>query len=160
MKQNSSIFNIFYKGRVRSSLLVGCTVTLILTVIEVLIVITVNPLSMLGNTLNRLASLFLLLAHSPLYLLLPLCELLLVSAGAFFVLRPLALYLYLRAIHREQLAFQHLYMAAGLSPAVASVHIQSLAEQPGEDLLPSFTQRQPVTLVDVLQQRNSHLFLL
>ena len=149
MKQNSSSFGLLY------SIAIGCAVTLVLTLIEALIVVAINPLSLLGDTQNRLSAFLALPVNSPLTLLLPLCELLLVSGGVFFVLRPLALYRYLHTMRREQLAYYNLY-----TPVTVSVHIQSSVETPEDDLLPSSAQRQHSSLVDVLQQRNTSLFLL
>jgi HEAT repeat protein len=175
MKPNSSSFALLSRSRVYLCLLIGCAVTLVLTFIEALFVVTTNPLSMLGNTSDRLSAFLLLPVHSPLYLLLPLCECLLVSGGVFFALRPLALYLYLRTIHREQLTYNNLYIpvtasvhivGAGSARGTGSVEVTGSAQgtiptgQVGDDLSPSSVQRQQISLVDVLRQRSTHLFLL
>lgn len=158
MKQNSSSFGLFSRQRIYLALLIGCAVMLVLILIEALILVTVNPLSILGDKQDRLSAFFLLPVHSPLSLLVLLCEFVLVSGGVFFALRPLALYRYLHGIHREQLTYNNLYGTAGLVPA--SVHVQSSAAPGGDELLPEFAQRQQVSLVDVLGQRDAHLFLL
>ena len=139
MKHNSSSFRLLSR-RVFTCLLIGCVVTLILTLIEALLLVLVNPLSILDNTHNRLSALLLLPIHSPLYLLLPLCELLLVSACAFFTIQPLAIYNYMRIIHQQQLTYNNLYI-----PITTSVDIS--------------LQKQQISLVDILRQRDTHLFL-
>jgi HEAT repeat protein len=149
VKQNSSSFRLLY------SISIGCAVTLVLTFIEALIVVAINPLSLLGDAQNRLSAFFSLPVSNPLFLLLPLCELLLVSGGVFFVLRPLALYRYLHAIRREQLPYHNLY-----TPVTVSVHIQSAIEDPEDSSLPFSAQIQQISLVDVLHQRSEHLCLL
>jgi HEAT repeat protein len=139
MKHNlSSVRLLFHRAFI--CLIIGCVVMLILTLIEALILALINPLSILDNTHNRLSALLSLPVHSPIYLLLPLGELLFVSTSTFFAVKPLAIYNYMRVIHHEQLTSNNLYL-----PISVPVNISLV--------------RQQTSLVDVLQQRNAHLFL-
>jgi HEAT repeat protein len=132
-------------SRLLRSVGIGFFVTLIITLLQVLVFAFHDPFALLGSVFDRDRAL----------LILPIGELLSISMVLFFILRPLAIYAYIRILYREcQHAVSHLLSIP------AYVSIQSAVPLAEEEASEFAQQRELVSLVDVLQQREGHVFLL
>ncbi len=106
----NTIIHRALSSRAFRSLLAGLAITLMLTAIEVLVVLVLNPFSIFAKSANHSLSLIIiLLVHIPLLLLIPLVELLAFSLLAFIAIKPLAIRAYLRDISRDLEQYRKAY---------------------------------------------------
>src|SRR5437868_14027250 len=90
------------------SLLIGGAITLLLTLIEIGLVLLLNPFHMPGSIQSRFFALLMLPLLMPVSLLVPSSELVVACIATFLLTKTVALTSYLRAVYRAQEAYHKL----------------------------------------------------
>src|SRR5689334_1116121 len=88
-------------SRLLHSMRIGFFGTLIITLLEILVFALLNPFSLSGSVVDHARAFLILPIHTPILVLFPIGEFLCISIVLFFVLRPLAIYDYMRLLSRE-----------------------------------------------------------
>ncbi len=168
MNRHSTSSHSGERGKILArSLLVGIILTLLLTCIELGLFWIINPNHLLGTGVaHQLPSLLALPVHFPVLWLIPVIELAGTTVAAFVATRPLALRAYLRDVQREQ---EHYRIAHTSLAAFANVYNTPVTYYPNTPDASNVSnssnsnvqaQTQVVSLLNVLQQQESHLLLL
>ncbi len=143
--------------RFLTSLLVGAGVTLLLSLLELVIVLLLNPWHILSSGTNRVAILLMLPVHAPQLLFVPLGELLVVSFVLLFSAKTISLMLYLRRVHAAQEEYHKLY-----TPLTALANLRRAAE-PYQEYATAptvYTQEQQISMLALVQQQDAHQMIL
>ncbi len=168
MNRHSASSHAGERGKILArSLLVGTIFTLLLTCIELGLFWIINPNHILGTGVtHQLPILLALPVYIPVLWLIPLIELAGTTAAAFMATRPLALRAYLRDVQREQESYRITHTSLA---AFATVYNTPVTYYPNTPDAPDAsnssnsnmqTQARIVSLLNVLQQQESHLLLL
>ncbi|MEO8973891.1 MAG: HEAT repeat domain-containing protein [Ktedonobacteraceae bacterium] len=146
------------------SLLVGIILTFLLTCIELGLFWIINPDHLLGTGVaHQLPTLLALPVHFPVLWLIPLIELAGTTVAAFMATRPLALRAYLRDVQREQERYRITHSSVA---SFANIYNTPVTYYPNTPVVSNSTspdvqtQTQVVSLLNVLQQQESHMLLL
>jgi HEAT repeat protein len=146
------------RRRIVSSLLIGISIAIILTLIEAGVLFSFNPYHVLNKTPDRFTPLIDLPAHAPAILLLPLLELLIAAGLAFLASKPVELIGYLRAAHRAQAEYSHLYTPL---KALTNLRTATATYQPDNAATPSvLVQEEQVSILDLVREQDGHLLIL
>ncbi|HZU69743.1 MAG TPA: HEAT repeat domain-containing protein [Ktedonobacteraceae bacterium] len=155
-----SIGSSVRSGETRSRLLhflIGPGIALVLICIEVILWI-LNPFHLFGrNAPHSLASLLTTLVHTPLLLVIPLFELLIISGLVLLSERPLAIRAYLREIQSNLEDYRTLYTP--LTTWKVAYNTNLAYHQDTADPTIS-TPSQSMSLSELARERHSHLLVL
>lgn len=154
--------NTFQRGttalsfsRLLTSLLTGIIITCVLTLVEVLVLLLVNPGLMLGKEGNHVTALFALLVQQPLLFLIPLAELIVITAVAFIAMHPLALMAYMRATRATCEKDAQLYL-----PLLLQMNVQKVNEEQHDGVAGTVTEEVERSLLDLLEDDNASQIIL
>ncbi|HLZ55624.1 MAG TPA: HEAT repeat domain-containing protein [Ktedonosporobacter sp.] len=132
-------------SRLRTSMIIGVGITLLLSVIAVGVFWLLNSRHMPG-----------LIALSPLLLLAPVGILVVMSLLAMLVAKPIALIRYLRGTHTAQEEYHRLY-----TPLKAVTNIRKPIEDYQQDrVAPAILQEEQASILDLIEQQDTHQLIL
>jgi len=147
-------------GRLLFSLLIGGTMTVLLTLIEVSLVLLFNPFHVVGSVQNRIFFMLLHLLHMPVSLLVPSSELVVASVATFLLTRAVALMGYLRAVYRAQEAYHKLYIPLTAVANIRKTNEPYQASEYYQEPSTLYRQDEQVSILDLVQQERSHQLIL
>ena len=157
---STSIFRQERAGVVTSRvlyLLIGVGIALILLCIECILWI-LNPAHIFGGgSPHNLSTLLAILVHTPLLLLIPLLELLVVCTLAELACKPLAILSYIREAQRSAEQYRKLFTPLPTWNAIYKTNVTFYQDTPDPSVS---NQPRNITISDLPQQRHTHLLLL
>ena len=139
-------------------LLIGVGIALILIGVECILWI-LNPAHIFGGeSQHNLSMLLAILAHTPLLLLIPLLELIVICTLAQLAYKPLLIRSYIRKVQRSVEHYRKLYTPLPNWNAIYKTSVTVFQDTPD----PSASKNQPrnITIGDLPQQHYTHLLLL
>ena len=150
-----------WRHHLLTSLLMGGVITVLLTLIEMALVLLLNPFSMLGSAQNRFSALLMLPLSMPISLTVPLSELVVTALTTFLLTMPMALIRYLRTVHRAQQASHKLYIPLTVASHKANQHSQASQYQQEHSMTPTLILRDgQISILDHIQQQETHQLIL
>src|SRR5690349_19423304 len=138
--------------RLLHSLLIGGAVALVIILVEVVILWLFHPGHPSGSGLNRLLALITLPSIAIAFI-----ELLLCVSVAYLVVRPFALFAYLRTVHAAQAEYFKVYMPISVPTSLWKT--LDISQEDGTSSPTSFEEQQ-VSLVDLIQRQDSNQLII
>ncbi|HZU02223.1 MAG TPA: HEAT repeat domain-containing protein [Ktedonobacteraceae bacterium] len=139
-------------SRLLHSLLIGGAVALLIILVEAVILWLFHPGHPSGSGLNRLLALVTLPSIAIAFI-----ELLLCVSVAYLVVRPFALFAYLRTVHAAQAEYFKVYMPVSVPTSLWKT--LDISQEDGTSSPTSFEEQQ-VSLVDLIQRQDSNQLII